>query len=425
MFLDRIKTLPQVVVDAVFDPDDIVINRNLRDKFSLADEQMTFLLTLYLEIVVGDKKILDLLDALAHMPDVAGLDLKALALEFALVKLWPLQDYFGNVDILINRLGGIVPAKKIQPKALADTGATAGASSSSAGATYGGAKEILRQNKALSDLYLTQKPLRDEQDMLLAPTVDNWLKDYLHIMGASGSSNLKRSQYLVKSPNAKNLNEAERTNLLNFLLSYEEGLPMHWRPEQDQYLLVEPEMPANAAGSVAAQAQPAAMAAMMEFYSQVQANYQRLFEEKRQGLELEIGGAVNKLTDIMWEALGVGEAERFMAAAYYLMERHMFLDLLKVDQRFRGIVARAIDARYGVQAKNTWDGAMDSIEGQTIFWQLVLVEKLSQDESKAAIIADSFVRHMGFKQQCSYLDVASGKFRFRNLEFKQRRLQFA
>ncbi len=55
----------------------------------------------------------------------------------------------------------------------------------------------------------------------------------------------------------------------------------------------------------------------------------------------------------------------------------------------------------------------------------MLVDKLSMDEDRAAIIADHFTKQLGAGASPMYLDLSSGKFLFRDVAYKDRTFSLA
>lgn len=69
---------------------------------------------------------------------------------------------------------------------------------------------------------ITSLPIEIEGENV-APTVDNWIKDYYNIVGAGNKDIVKRSSYLYHSRNVKNLSSNDRQKLSTLLKSLDEG----------------------------------------------------------------------------------------------------------------------------------------------------------------------------------------------------------
>lgn len=420
--MEDFAQLPQsirtILVDDRFEEDGF----SLQEDFKLNDSQIVSYHKILRDIIFKRRKTTDLPEMLAEMPEVQNMDLRSFGLAIAIRRLWPLQSYLGEVDSLIRRLGGKVPDHI--PTFTSDS-VNEHEENRAAGWVNTTARGFMSRSKNFGELYITQKPIKDDDDRLKPPSASNWLLDYIHTMGAGNASSLKRSQYLGKSRNTLILNDAEKANLLNFLLSYEEDTPMYWHVAEGQYLLVEDELPESERVLRSAQNTSQQLGELISYYQKIQTNFEALFADKARGLEIEIGSDTKKLHDIIWESLGLGESERCLAALALLITSHGFTDMLKNDRRYQGIIARDIEAKYGVETKNMWDRDMASAVTLTIFWRLILVNKLGIEEGRAAIIADLFTKKLGQKLSPLYLDLKKGKFFFRELVLKDRILQFA
>jgi hypothetical protein len=391
-----ISELPDAVQRVLIDEHDAEVNRSIRSSFFLEQDQFNAMINCITETILGNSPVLDFPQLLMRLPGSNTLDIRALALRIAIDKLWPLQEFLKNVDVLITRLGGRVPAPVPLPAAPVDTDEEAEPIET---LVQGPAKDIIQRYRVFPDLYVTQKPIRDSEDRLKAPTLNNWLQDYLHTVGAEGTGSLKRSKYLSKSVNALSLNAPEKQNLLNFLFSYEDGVPMYWRIVEKQYLLIDAEMPQDQKQAKEQKQSTQQMSELVEQYGAVQRKYQAIFEEKKQGLELEINGNTKKIADIVWDALGLQDTERCLAALDLLIDHHWLLDTLKTDHRFQGIVARSLGVRYGIEAKNTWSGDLTTGVMLAVLWKLLLIEKLGLDEGTAAILSDYYeIRSIYFQR---------------------------
>lgn len=418
MAVGAILSLPASVRMALIADSVLQANGAIRRDFLLTDEQFDYLLFGILDVIVRKLVVLDFPNHLARIPGSQSIDIRALALRVAVDRLWPLQEYLGSVDILISRLGGRIPPAQPLPK-LAEEEEPRQRDTWTAGS----AKEVLQRYKNYSELYMTQKPIRDADGRLKVPSVGNWLADYLHTMGVEGASTLKRSQYIARSSNAQNLNDAEKRNLLNFLVSYESGIVMYWRIAEEQFLLIEPEPPRALPGGAQAPTTEQ-MSDLLSYFTTIQSNHERLFEEKKEGLKLEIGDNPRKLADIAWDALGMQDADRLLSSFYLLIENHALADVLKTDQRYRGIVARYIGVRYGTEAKTFWNGDLSNAVMMALLWKIMLIDKLELDEGRAAIVSHMLTQKMGVRASPMYLDLKSGKFLFREIAYKDRSFSF-
>ena len=412
MPIASIRDLPLDVREEISDEKYMAVDDELYCQFQLNGAQIAVYGQAFVDILLGQRKTTELLELLSRMPDANRVDVRGLALAMALRRLWPVSYYLKDLEILIRRLGGRVPEEKPQPRAAA--------AEEVAEVLFGTARDILQAYHAYTEYYLTKKPMRMTDGRLKAPTATNWLQDYLHVMGAEGANSLKRSQYIAKIGAAQRLNDAEKQNLLNFLASYEDGVPMYWSVVEGQYLVIEFQRESRGSEADVAAKSTHTVADLSDRYRAVQEEYARLLDEKKSALSLEVNDNVRKFADILWESLGLEETDRALTAIALLIDRHVWIDTLRSDQRFKGIVARYIDVKYGVEAKTFWKGDITGGVGLTLLWRIMLVDKLLMDEDRAAIIADYFTKQLGEKTSPMYLDLASGKFLFRDIAYKDR-----
>jgi hypothetical protein len=69
-------------------------------------------------------------------------------------------------------------------------------------------------------------------DRLVSPTVSNWLKDYVNIVGVeSAHTNLDHTNYIIRSKNAQLLNQKEKNDLFNVLEFYDYVLMPHFKDD--------------------------------------------------------------------------------------------------------------------------------------------------------------------------------------------------
>ncbi|OGY89787.1 MAG: hypothetical protein A3B30_01135 [Candidatus Komeilibacteria bacterium RIFCSPLOWO2_01_FULL_52_15] len=421
--LTSFDELPPAVKTVVLSDDVSDANVTLRAAHTLSPPQYDYMLRTIREILLSRIGVLDLSSALSRMPAGNRVDLRKLALDIALTRLWPLQDYLGTVDVLINRLGGRAPEKIPLPRPETDSATEEEVSTVSW--LPGSAKDMLERFPRFAEMYLTHRPIRDTEGRLRPPTVTVWLQDYLHTMGATGANSLKRSQYLAKSGNTRTLTDEEKMNLLNFLESYEDMVDMYWRVTGDSFLLIERELPKEAARQQRSAAATLQLSALTDYYRNMQENYARVLEDKKRGLKLEIGENTRKLADIVWDSLGLGDTDRCVAAIDLMLDRQIMQDILKTDQRFRGIVARMIEVKYGLQARARWNGDFTQLSPWFLFLRLLLADKLRMEEGRAAIIADYLNKKAGYRMSPLYLDLNSGKFLFREITYENGTLAVA
>jgi hypothetical protein len=83
---------------------------------------------------------------------------------------------------------------------------------------------LLKRFPKLANQPITQKPIKLLfNGQIVSPTINNWLADYRAHVGAGSHEISERSNYLLRSQNVQNLNNAERNKLGLILRSYDEG----------------------------------------------------------------------------------------------------------------------------------------------------------------------------------------------------------
>ena len=199
---DELQKLPVEVKEVIFSQDFVKANNDIVDKFSFNRAQQELILSLEESLFLKKISPLDLSSELEDLERADYYDLRKVGLEIALNILWPLQEYLKTVDRLILRLGGKVPRlirlkrTPVQKKVFPDL-------------HKGYVREMIKEFDDFKDLRLTAKKIIDKSGRLVISSIDNWIKDYIHFLGAGYHNSLQRSQYLAKSPNVKALNLAE------------------------------------------------------------------------------------------------------------------------------------------------------------------------------------------------------------------------
>jgi len=398
------------------------IHLTLRAQYDLTDVQYDFLLDSIQKVIERRVEVLKFTDHLQRMPASDQIAVQSLALQVALRRFWPLNDYLHDVDLLITRLGGRVPPPQPLPKFGDDE---IEIDHEKPAWVQGSAKEILQKYRDYNDLYITQKPIRDVKGRVRPPSIANWLQEYLHTMGAGESDNMKRSQFLSRSHNALLLNNAEKQNLLNFLASYDEGNLVYWRIAEEQFLLVETELPKEITQHSEEAKAAQQMSDLMAYYKKTEKELIQKLENKKKEVQFSITVDVQKIADRIWDALGLEETEQCLVGFDVLIDRHALQEVLRSDQRFSSIVSRYIDVKYGTEAKTFWEGKLVTAVELALLWRLIMLEKLKMHEDKAAIAAHYFSRKLGQKKSPMYLDLKTGQFLFRSIAYKDRKFSFA
>ncbi len=215
MKIDNLQDLPEEVKNIVFDNSITENNIKIMKKFDLNSSQLSFIVDLETSIFLKEIDTLSLTSKLEEISDGEKLDLRAIALEIAINILWPLQDYIGKVDRLILRLGGKVPRLKHIRKVVLQHELFPENES-------GTINNLFKKYEDFKDLRLSSKKIIDKNNRKVTPSIDNWIKNYIHFSGASNHDSLKRSKYFSKNKNILELNIDEKDSVIEFIKAYDD-----------------------------------------------------------------------------------------------------------------------------------------------------------------------------------------------------------
>jgi hypothetical protein len=413
MNIEKLQQLPEEVKDIIFTDEFGVILQKIISDFSLRQDDGKRLINLLVSVYTREVNVLDFPAALAKL-NIPNIDIRALTLECALKQLWPLQQYLGDVDRLILRLGGVVPAS-VPPLGSPRTTDEIEIPDQDSRITMP-IRDYLDQDGTRRDLWLTKDFIHDEAGRVIEPSITNWLKDYLHFAGADGLDNLIRSQYLVRSVNAKQLPEAEKANLLNFLDSYNEGRPMRLEVRDNILTLAE----VGEAPPKVVLDQAVSLDQILQRYHQYVDKLQLQLDRLKDGLLVESGNEVGRLADLLWNAIGLSERERALVALILLAERQHVPELIRTDQRYIGILRRYVNVRFGDRAKSFWQPEWTAVNS-TLLFQLLLEDKIHLDQSESVMAAEYLGQIMKLTEPPVYVDLAIGRFRWRTVEYTDKK----
>lgn len=82
-------------------------------------------------------------------------------------------------------------------------------------------KARLRNAMKKNQQKITSQSLLIENNRTKNPSLENWLEDYINVIGTGQIDNLKQTKYLVNSPNTKDLSDQERNTLRQAIRLYE------------------------------------------------------------------------------------------------------------------------------------------------------------------------------------------------------------
>lgn len=384
------------------------LTENLVSKFSLSIKQKMYILDLLDDIFLKKTDVLSLANQLDNMPEAGKIDIRLLSLDVAYKILWPLQDFLGGVDKLILRLGGKVPREKtLKIKEENDK------SNNFSDYAQGSVRELMNRYENFKELRLSAKKIINKDGRLVSATVDNWIEDYIHFLGADNHDSLKRARYLSKAPNPKSLSEKDRDSLMLFLISYDENVPYEFRL-QDGILSIA-EISEKPKEQIEENKDAFDVAKFLDNFKAKLKNF---------GAQLipsdiimsEAENETNKVRDILWNAIGLGDSEKAISCLKVLLHRKALDLMIKEDKRFKNILKRFIGIRYGQATANYIDDNLDKLILRRLFLEMLFTEKIKVDKENifvAAFYLNNLVPGAG---QIIYLDKKEGQFRWREVQ---------
>jgi hypothetical protein len=402
MVFERIEDLPEEVRDIIFSIKIFEEKKKIFDKYFLDEDQGNFLLNLEQKVYLKKVSPLDLPNYLEDLEGAKFIDLRSLALDFSLNILWPLQSYLEQVDRLILRLGGKVPrlvplrrSTDLQKRLFPEQDA-------------GTVKELLEKYEDFKDLFLSARKIIDREGRLISPTVDNWLKDYIHFSGASYHDSLQRSEYLAKGANIPLLSSKEKESLRFFLTSYDDNLKMLFRLE-------------NGLLAVSEFSEPPAVEENIDLDKVIERFKSALtaLENRILSTSFILSEAQNdlaKLREILWQAIGLGDSNKAISCLKILIEKRALDAMLKEDGRFKSILLRFINVRYGKRMEVWLDNNQDKLLIRRLFLEMILSEKLGLASEQALLTAFYLTNLVPDSGQVVYVDGVMGYLKWREIQ---------
>lgn len=376
-------------------------------KFALNDEQAMFVFDLDDGVFLKNIDTLQLPNKLDSMPDAKNVDVRLLALDIAYKVLWPLQDYLEGVDRLILRLGGRVPRIRPLRNPIKDAGTLF------PGVIEGMVKKIMAQFTDFKELRLTSNKIFNEKDLTVSPTVENWLKDYIHFAGAGEHDSLKRAKYLAEGRNVISLNDKDKESLRCLLVSYDQGSRAYF--EIQEGILRVSEVNENKTAIVTEKGEG------LSFDKKLEKLHQHIIQIDssvlgRDFVMSEADNEINKVRDVLWKALGLQDKDKALGCLRILVEKQMLFMMIREDNRFRGILKRFINIKYGREFETILEGDYDKSIIQRIFLEMLLVDKLRLSEAEALAVAFYITNLQENSGQIVYFDKTTSSLRWRELQ---------
>ena len=398
--------MPEEVQDFIWETISDV-NYAISDKFSLNFVQFEFFNQLEDDILLKKKDILDLPKELEKMPGKFIGDFRGLSLQMAIEIFWPLQDYLGGVDRLILRLGGKVPRPIPLKKKVVDEG------DELEGAFQGKVKDLIKKYEDFKDLRVTPNKIIDKKGRMVNASVQNWIEDYVHFLGAGQHSSLQRVKYISKSPNAIKLSDKHKDSLRFLLLSYDEGVNLYFH-KSEGLLNIEEHQEKKQVSKDSADSKIGLNKLLLDFRKKLKKLEEALISDSMIMSEAE--NDINKVRDILWNAIGMGDKDKTIACLRLLVMRKSFDAMLKEDSRFKSILRRFIGVKYGQSMERSWDQNIDNLVTRRIFLEMVLSDKLKMSEENVFVAVFYLTNIVPDSGQIIYLDEKDQKFKWRNVQ---------
>ena len=402
------KKLPKEVQDFVwFEAQDI--NQQIFKKYNLKKEHIDYIEGVEDDILVKRTELLDLPNELRNMEDSRDKDLRSLSLDLAIQVFWPLNDYLKGVDRLILRLGGKVP----RPKHFRKTAAQKKVFPEHEVSTV---KKALAMYDDFADLRLSAKKIIDKNGRRVGPTVDNWIKDYIHFLGAGYHNSLQRSKYLSKAKNVKILSEAERESLRFVLTSYDDNIEVEFyksagileASERKAIIKKDQDKSVNVDSVIA----------------QLKQNITNIDKEllPNDFILSEADNEIYKVRNILWQAIGLQDKTKVLSCLKVLITRKSLDIMINEDNRFHNILKRFIGIRYNRATENWFDNNQDKLLAKRLFLEMILVDKLKLNKTDATLRALYLTNLVPDSGQIVYLDEVDGRLKWRDIELTNNQL---
>lgn len=392
--------LPEDVRDFLGDEAEDAVDK-IVEKFKLDDSQRLFVFDLLDPIFLKMVNPLDLPNKMSKIPGADNLDTRLISLDFAYDVLWPMSEYLEKIDRLILRLGGKVPKKEVKSIKIDQNFIP----------QYfrGTVKYLIDKYIEFSDLRVTAKKITNKEGRLVQASVDNWIKDYIHFLGAGRHDSLQRSKYLSKSKNALELSKEERQNIRYLFLSYDDDVEFDFDKSDSILKIKEIE-----------EEKEEVVQKKKDIKSSVQDIKKGIsdLEEKiipSDFLWSEADNKIENIIGIFWDSIGLMDKEKALGCLKVLIERRYFDKAIKEDKRLRGILKRYINIKYGKKFDSFIDKNQDKLLSRRLFLEMLLAEKLEFKEEEATLIAFYLTNLISGSGQVVYLDKNDSKLKWREI----------
>jgi len=408
MPFDKRQDLPEEVIEIIFSEQAYQALDNLFKKYHFDRKQIEFVLNLLDDLYLQKIEPLDLPQRLEEIERAKYLDLRALGLDIARDLLWPVQDYLKTVDRLILRLGGKVPKlvrlrKKSYQKKIFPDQAT------------GTVDQLMSEYDDFKSLRVSSRKIVDKEGKIISPTVDNWLKDYVHFLGAGFHNALDRAKYLAKSPNVLTLNQEEKESIRYLVTSYDDKIEMDFVLDDSILRISEPQAKEDEVDKE----NSIDMEQLVEKFKQKLLSLENILMPESFILS-EAENDIKKVRNILWTAIGLQDKEKTTSCLRLLINRKSFDMMLKEDVRFFNILKRFVNIHYGGKYDGDLDNwlakNLDKLIVRRLFLEMVLEEKLRLENQEAMAWAFYLSNLVPGSGQIVYFDEKDGQLKWREIQ---------
>ena len=143
--------------------------------------------------------------------------------------------------------------------------------------------------------------------------MDNWIKDYVHFLGAEGRNSLQLARYLSKAPNVLSANSSDQETLRHFFVSYDANQPVEFNYE-DNILQVREISQENVQEGLKDTKNTEINKIITKFQQDIVAFDQQLLSSAMILSEAE--NDIHRVNDMLWQAIGIQDANKTVSCLH-------------------------------------------------------------------------------------------------------------
>jgi hypothetical protein len=209
------------------------------------------------------------------------------------------------------------------------------------------------------------------------------------------------------------LTDKYRDSLRYLLLSYDEGVELYFNYSQG-FLFIE-EQPAKKSTD------KEAISNKMDFDKFLGAFKNKLTTFQKQLLPSDMiisesQGDINKVRDILWQAIGISDKDKAISCLKLLVERKTLDLMIKEDNRFKNTLKRFIGIKYGQNMERSLAENIDQLIIRRLFLEMILSDKLRLSEEELYVTVFYLTNILPNSGQLIYLDEKDQKFKWRAVQ---------